>query len=148
MESRQLNVTFNKAGSGSITTRLTLPKKWFDTMEINQDERGVIATFDGEEITIKKERNTMKLYNENEITVENVLEMLREENETINDDMTENEKAVIKKVANQNYEGCDEDLEYLTEKLQSHDGANWQTCYDILSKGNWYYMENEQCECE
>jgi hypothetical protein len=54
MEERELKVIFGKAGSGSTTTRLTLPKKWINAMNITEDEREVLVEFDGEKIIIKK----------------------------------------------------------------------------------------------
>lgn len=95
----------------------------------------------------------MKLYNGQEATKENVLAMLREP-EQGQDDMTDTEKTVIKKVAGQNYEGAEEDLNCLVEKLNAVHGAgemknmpfypqaNWQTVYDILNEGYWNYMDD------
>lgn len=54
MEKRTLNVSFNKGGSGSLSARLALPKKWLDDMEISQEAREVIAEYDGVEIRIRK----------------------------------------------------------------------------------------------
>lgn len=54
METRDLKVIFGKAGSGSTTTRLTLPKKWMNEMNITENERDVEVEFDGEKIIIKK----------------------------------------------------------------------------------------------
>ena len=54
MESRKVNIMFQKAGSGSISTRVSLPKSWIDEMKINQEEREAIITFDGERIEVKK----------------------------------------------------------------------------------------------
>ena len=52
-----------------------------------------------------------KLYNEKEITMENVLELLQEVDTTEGpDDRMEEEKENIRKVASQDYEGCEEDL--------------------------------------
>lgn len=45
---RTLNVMFQKAGSGSISTRLSLPKDWINAMGITPDSRQVTATFDEE----------------------------------------------------------------------------------------------------
>ena len=45
---RTLNVMFQKAGSGSISTRLSLPKDWINAMDITPDNRQVTATFDEE----------------------------------------------------------------------------------------------------
>lgn len=49
---RTLNVMFQKAGSGSISTRLSLPKDWINVMGLTPDNRQVIATFDKEKKTI------------------------------------------------------------------------------------------------
>lgn len=58
MDKRTLRVIFNKSGGtaskNAVTTRLTIPKSWFDVMGITQDEREVIASFDGQEITIAR----------------------------------------------------------------------------------------------
>ena len=82
-----------------------------------------------------------KLYNEKEITLENVLELLQEVDTAEGpDDMIEEEKEIIRKVARQDYEGCEEDLEYLASKLAEEKvGANLQDVYDVLSQGDWYY---------
>ena len=53
-EYRNANVMFQKSGSGSISTRIALPKKWVDKMGVTQDEREVIVEFDGERITVRK----------------------------------------------------------------------------------------------
>ena len=53
MEKRQINMMFQKGGSGSVTTRLAIPKSWVDKMGVTQDEREVIVEFDGERV--KKE---------------------------------------------------------------------------------------------
>lgn len=56
MKKRELNIAFYKSGSGSISTRITLPKKWIDEMGINPEERKVEVEYneDTKEITIKK----------------------------------------------------------------------------------------------
>ena len=55
-ETRELNVMFAKSGSGSKTTRLTIPMKWVKDMNITEDDRNVEVTFnkDDKTITIKK----------------------------------------------------------------------------------------------
>ncbi|MGL4801981.1 MAG: AbrB/MazE/SpoVT family DNA-binding domain-containing protein [Cetobacterium sp.] len=55
MEVRDLNIIFNKSGTGSTSTRLSIPIKWLRQMDISQDERGVTVYFDGEKIIITKE---------------------------------------------------------------------------------------------
>ncbi len=49
---RVLNVTFSKSGSGSISSKLSIPKDWINTMELNSENRQVIATFDEKDKTI------------------------------------------------------------------------------------------------
>lgn len=53
---RLLNIMFSKSGSGSINTKISLPKKWIDTLELNEENRSIIAEFkeDTKEIILKK----------------------------------------------------------------------------------------------
>lgn len=71
MEKRYLNISFSKGGSGSISTRVSIPKNWVDKMEITNQEPEITATFDGETITIHKltlqdqlERHLLRLIEE------------------------------------------------------------------------------------
>ena len=70
MEKRTLRVIFNKSGGNasknSFTTRITVPKSWLDEMSVTQDNREIVATFDGMSITIRK----------GDIMQENILEAL------------------------------------------------------------------------
>lgn len=59
MEARRLHIIFNKAGSGSMTTRLTIPKKWMNEMKISPADRDILAIYDGNNITITKESDIM-----------------------------------------------------------------------------------------
>lgn len=61
MEKRNMNVIFTKGGSGSVTTKLNLPKTWVDKMGVTQEEREVIVEFDGERITVRKMNEAEKL---------------------------------------------------------------------------------------
>lgn len=58
IECRTLKVLFNKAGGtaskGSYTTKLSIPMKFLKDMGVTQDEREVVATFDGEKIILEK----------------------------------------------------------------------------------------------
>ena len=54
MEKRNLNICFNKSGSGSISTKLALPSTWIRKLGITETQRGIVAEFDGENIVIKK----------------------------------------------------------------------------------------------
>lgn len=58
MEERRMNVIFTKGGSGSVTTKLTIPKKWVDQLGITKESRGVVLKFDevAEKIMIEKEK--------------------------------------------------------------------------------------------
>ena len=53
---RLLNIIFNKSGSGSISTKLAIQKAWIEKMEIDEENKTIIANFNEEkqEITIKK----------------------------------------------------------------------------------------------
>ena len=56
MDKRILKVSFNKAGSGSITKRLAIPSKIISDMGITEDDREVELLYNEnkKEITIKK----------------------------------------------------------------------------------------------
>lgn len=49
---RDLNVSFTKSGSGSMSTRLTLPITWMKKMNITKDDRVVEVTFDEDKQSI------------------------------------------------------------------------------------------------
>lgn len=55
-EERKARLIINKSGSGSITTRATLPISWIKEMGLNEEERNLILEFDGEKIIIKKRK--------------------------------------------------------------------------------------------
>ena len=55
-ETRELNLMFAKAGSGSISCRVTIPKPWADALGASPDDRSVVAVFDGEKIIISKKK--------------------------------------------------------------------------------------------
>ena len=56
MDKRILNISFNRAGSGSVTKRLIIPSKVIADMGITNEEREVEFIYDDtkKEITIKK----------------------------------------------------------------------------------------------
>lgn len=54
MESRNLKVSFNKSGSGSISASIRLPITWIKELGINQDNRDVEVCFSEDQIIIKK----------------------------------------------------------------------------------------------
>lgn len=49
---RILNIMFSKAGSGSISSKMALPKDWINTMGLSPESRQVIAIFDEEKKSI------------------------------------------------------------------------------------------------
>nr|DAR76200.1 MAG TPA: Toxin SymE, type I toxin-antitoxin system [Caudoviricetes sp.] len=49
---RILNVMFSKAGSGSISSKMALPKDWINSMGLSPDNRQVVAVFDEEKNSI------------------------------------------------------------------------------------------------
>lgn len=53
-ESRQLKVSFNKSGSGSISSSVRLPISWLKEMGISKEDREVEVIFNNGEIIIKK----------------------------------------------------------------------------------------------
>lgn len=61
MDKRKLKVIFCKSGGtaskGGITTKITLPKKWIDKMNINPEDREVVAIFENDTIVIHKSSN-------------------------------------------------------------------------------------------
>lgn len=56
MEKKDLKISFNKNGTGSLTPKIALPKKWTDKMNITLEEREIEVYFNEEtkEITIRK----------------------------------------------------------------------------------------------
>lgn len=70
MEKRKINMMFQKGGSGSITTRIAIPKKWVDKIGVTQDEREVIIEFDGERIVVRKMTDMERLMERIDETIE------------------------------------------------------------------------------
>lgn len=56
MENKDLKITFNKGGSGSITPRLSLPAKWIREMGLDQDNREIKARFEEDKIILEKRK--------------------------------------------------------------------------------------------
>lgn len=54
MEQRNLKVSFNKSGSGSISSSIRIPITWVKEMGIDKDNRGVVITFNEGKIVIEK----------------------------------------------------------------------------------------------
>lgn len=55
-EKRTMNLIYNKDGHGSMTTKISVPKKWADDMGFKVDDREaeLVYDFEKKEITIKK----------------------------------------------------------------------------------------------
>ena len=51
-----MNIIFNKAGSGSMSTKVSIPISWIRQMGISQEDRNVVLEFDGKQITIRKHK--------------------------------------------------------------------------------------------
>ena len=54
MNKRILKVIFTKGGSGSISTKLSLPIKWVRELGINEENREVVLELDKDKIIITK----------------------------------------------------------------------------------------------
>lgn len=52
MESRDLRISFCKAGNGK-SARLVIPIPWLRTLGITQEQREIVLTFDNEKQEIK-----------------------------------------------------------------------------------------------
>ncbi|EGT5044476.1 AbrB/MazE/SpoVT family DNA-binding domain-containing protein [Clostridioides difficile] len=53
-ETRILNVIYNKSGSGSVSTKLSIPISFFRELGVTETDRTVEVTLKGDEIIIKK----------------------------------------------------------------------------------------------
>lgn len=54
-EKRELNIIFTRGGSGSITTKIAIPKKWIDQLKITENAKMIEAEITEEnEIIIRK----------------------------------------------------------------------------------------------
>lgn len=54
MEKRKINISYTKSGSGSRSTRIVLPVKWVDLIEVTSEDREVFIYQFGDSILIKK----------------------------------------------------------------------------------------------
>lgn len=54
MKKRELKISFTKSGSGSNSSRITLPISWIKQMGLNIDKRDV-------EVNFNKEKNTIEI---------------------------------------------------------------------------------------
>lgn len=51
---RELKVIFTKAGSGSVSCKLSLPMPWVKALGLDADHRVVVAALEGDKIVISK----------------------------------------------------------------------------------------------
>lgn len=54
MEKRNLKLIINKDGHGTINYKLSLPKTWINKMNLSEENRNVIVSFDENKIIIEK----------------------------------------------------------------------------------------------
>ena len=140
MEVRKLKIMFQKGGSGSTTTRISIPLSWVREIGVNEKEREVEVSFDGENIIIHK-LNCNRFYDGSIVSKENLRKMLIDDGSK--GDMTEKEIKTMKAFIKYN---SNDDMDYLLEKLLEkkqgeyvHNDINWQTIYEIISIGEWNY---------
>ncbi|MDK2587293.1 AbrB/MazE/SpoVT family DNA-binding domain-containing protein [Romboutsia sedimentorum] len=55
-EKRTLNVSFNKSGSGSISTKLNIPITWMRELGVSPEDREVEVTLEDDKIIISKKK--------------------------------------------------------------------------------------------
>lgn len=53
-EKRTLSVSFNKSGSGSISTKLNIPITWMEELGVSSEDREVEVTLEDDKILISK----------------------------------------------------------------------------------------------
>lgn len=54
MEQRNLKISFNKSGSGSMSSSIRIPISWVKDMGISPNDREVLITFNENKIVIEK----------------------------------------------------------------------------------------------
>lgn len=93
------------------------------------------------------------LFNNKKVTKKNVLELLKTtDSHSTESQMTDEECLTLRLIGRQDYEDAEEDLQELVDTLQTKNfmglwnylDVNCQTFYDIVSEGNWCYMEEEE----
>lgn len=53
---KKTKVSFSSNANGYVTPRVVFPGKWAKEMGITPEERDAVLTFDGQKITIEKEK--------------------------------------------------------------------------------------------
>ncbi len=84
-----------------------------------------------------------KFYNGKEINEKNLIELITEcsKSKWKNSDLFKETELACEIIAFKDYEGRDEDIEYILEKLK--DGATLFDVEDAISTGKWYFMETD-----
>lgn len=54
MKRRNLKLIINKDGHGTINYKISLPKSWIDKMNLKDNDRNVVVSFDNNKIIIEK----------------------------------------------------------------------------------------------
>lgn len=94
--------------------------------------------------------NMNTFYNGKQITKENLLAMIREciEEGWENSDLHKSTEGALEKIYFGGYEGREEDIEYILDKLNSkslygysYPNPNLQDVEIIISTGQWYFQE-------
>lgn len=84
-----------------------------------------------------------KFWNGKEINEENLIDLITEctENNWKNSDLFKETEIACEIIAFEDYEGRNEDIEYILEKLD--DGATLFDVENAISNGQWFFTETE-----
>ena len=84
-----------------------------------------------------------KFYNGKKISEKNLVDLITEcsENNWKNSDLFKETETACEIIAFENYEGRDEDIECIIEKL--NDGATLFDLENAIANGDWYFMQTE-----
>lgn len=72
-ELRKINISFNKGGSGSLNSRISLPIKWTRELGFSEDDKKAVVEIDNNKIVIRKEVSDMILIKEKNVTYDYTL---------------------------------------------------------------------------
>ena len=84
-----------------------------------------------------------KFYNGKEINEGNLVDLITKcsKDDWKNSDLFKETEIACEIIAFEEYEGREEDIEYILEKLE--DGATLFDVEDAISTGKWYFMETD-----
>ena len=85
-----------------------------------------------------------KFYNGKEISEKNLVDIIAEctKNNWKNSDLFRETEIACEIIASESYDGKDEDIERIIEKLKG-DGATLFDLEKAIQNGEWYFMETE-----